>query len=390
MPMSPSHRRAWAEIDLNAVRNNVQVLRSMLGHKTQLLAVVKADAYGHGAVQTAEVALEAGACWLGVATVTEAVELRDAGILAPILLLCAPAPDEVEELVAGNITPMIGDDHSLQLLVREADRQGIARENLAIHLEIDTGIGRAGVLPSHAVAYWQEAQRLGVKITGLANHFPDADGDDLELTLRQKEEFHRVRCDLESHGAQFDWVHLSNSAATLRLDHEHENLVRPGRLLYGILPPNSERHYSGRHSVPLLQPALTLKATIAVIRELPAGHSISYACTHHLTRPSRVATVLIGYGDGYPRSLSNIGTMLVHGKHAPIIGRICMDQSILDVTDIPEAQPGDFATCIGQEGQERILAVEIAQRIGTTEHAITTRLTGRIPRLFPESRPLGS
>ncbi len=384
MPMSPSHRRAWAEIDLNAIRHNVKVLREMLEPKAQVLAVVKADAYGHGAVQTACVAIEAGATWLGVATVTEGVELRDAGILAPILLLCAPAPDEIEEVVSSHITPMIGDRHTLQLLVREADRQQVPRSAIEVHLEVDTGIGRAGVLPSDAFAYWQEAQSLGVKVAGLANHFPDADGDDLELTLRQQEEFHQVRAELESRGARFDWVHLSNSAATLRLDHEGENLVRPGRLLYGILPPNSERHHSGKHTLPPLQPALTLKATIAVIRELPTGHSISYGCTHHLTRPSRVATVLIGYGDGYPRSLSNIGTMLLHGKHAPIIGRICMDQSILDVTDIPEAQPGDVAICIGQDGTERILAVEIAQRIGTTEHAITTRLTGRIPRLFPE------
>jgi alanine racemase len=356
----------------------------MLEPQAQLLAVVKADAYGHGAVQTARVALEAGASWLGVATVTEGLELRDAGVSAPILLLCAPAPGEVEEMIEGRLTPMVGDRHSLHLIAQAADSVGIARAEVPLHLELDLGIGRAGVLPDQAEVFLCEAKALGIPVVGLTSHFPDADGDELELTLHQQALFHQVRRRLEAGGVRFAWTHTSNSAATLRLDHEGENLVRPGRLLYGILPPNSERHYTGRHSNPPLHPALTLKAHIAVIRELPEGHSISYGCTYRLTRPSRVATVLIGYGDGYPRSLSNIGTMLLHGKHAPIIGRICMDQSILDVTDIPEAQAGDTVTCIGQDGEERILAVEIAQRIGTTEHAITTRLTGRIPRVFPD------
>ena len=382
MPMSPSPRRAWAEIDLSAIAQNVRHLQTHIKAKTQILAVVKADAYGHGAVEVSQTALNAGAAWLGVAAVAEGVQLREAGITAPILLLCNPAPDEFEEVLQFRFTPMIGDLPTLHTFVREAERLNIPRNELPVHIEVDTGMGRAGVLPHDAPALYHEMQMLGVTANGLAMHFPDADADDLTSTFHQQKLFHQTRAALEQQGAKFAWVHLSNSAATLRLDHAGENLVRPGRLLYGILPPNADKHPNGKIVLPPLEPALTLKARIAVIRDLPQGHPLSYGSTYHLKRPSRIATVLIGYGDGYPRSLSNIWTMLLHGKHTPVVGRICMDQSLLDVTDIPDAKPGDSVTCIGEEGGERILAVEIAQRIGTTEHAITTRLTGRVARII--------
>ncbi len=382
MPMSPSSRRAWAEIDLSVIAQNVRSLQTHLQAPTQILAVVKADAYGHGAIEVSQTALEAGATWLGVATVAEGVQLREAHINAPTLLLCNPAPDEFEAVLHYRLTPMIGDFLTLQTFVQEADRLSTPRNTLPVHIEVDTGMGRAGVLPQDAPLLYHEMVRLGVRVDGLAMHFPDADGNDLTSTFQQQARFHETRDTLEAQGAKFDWVHLSNSAATLRLNHSGENLVRPGRLLYGILPPNADKHPSGRIVLPPLKPALTLKARIAVIRDLPKGHPLSYGSTYHLKRPSRIATVLIGYGDGYPRSLSNIGTMLLHGKHAPIVGRICMDQSLIDVTDIPNAAPGDTVTLIGEEGGERILAVEIAQRIGTTEHAITTRLTGRVARII--------
>lgn len=382
MPMSPSPRRAWAEIDLSAIAHNVHSLQNHIKAETQILAVVKADAYGHGAVEVSQTALNAGATWLGVAAVAEGVQLREAGIAAPTLLLCNPAPDEFEEVLHHRFTPMIGDSPTLRTFAEEADRLGMQRNELPVHIEVDAGMGRAGVLPQDAPALYREMQTLGVDVNGLAMHFPDADADDLTATLQQQRLFHATRAELETLGAKFDWIHLSNSAATLRLDHAGENLVRPGRLLYGILPPNADKRPDGSITLPPLKPALTLKTRIAVIRDLPKGHTLSYGSTYRLKRPSRIATVLIGYGDGYPRSLSNIWTMLLHGKRAPIVGRICMDQSLLDVTDIPEAKPGDSVVCIGEEGGERILAVEIAQRIGTTEHAITTRLTGRVARII--------
>ncbi len=370
--------RAWAEIDLDAVQSNVRGIRALLGQERNLLAVVKANAYGHGILQTSKAAIVAGAKWLGVATAAEGRYLRDAGVVAPIALICAPCPMEAEAILGNNLVPAIGDRFILQALAQAASRLRIPRSAASIHLEIDTGCGRSGFMPEEAVEAWRFAMEQGLKINGLATHFADADGSEEDFTLEQWRKFARTRRQLESAGASFDWIHAGNSAATLRIPTLDCNLVRPGLLIYGISPP-----LPGSSPLALkLRPALSLKARVATVRNLPAGHNISYGLTCALARQSRVATVLIGYGDGYQRRLSNQGEMLVRGRRVPILGRVCMDQTMVDVTDLPEVFPGEIATCIGEDGQEKITVEEIARKIGTTDHEITTTLTSRLPRVY--------
>ncbi|HZT43126.1 MAG TPA: alanine racemase [Chthonomonadaceae bacterium] len=387
-----TQRRAWARVDLDAVRANVAALRAFLGPAVRLMAVVKADAYGHGLVPVARAALEAGAAWLGAATVAEGVALREAGLAAPIALLCAPLPDEAEAALTWQLTVMAGDSDTLQALSRAIARLRALPETPAVHLEVDTGMGRSGILPDQALDLWRATSAAGLRVTGLTTHFADADGADLEFTAAQQSAFDRVRTALEQAGARFEIIHLPNSAATLRFGAAGGNLVRPGLLLYGILPPIPNltapaASAANSPSLPALQPVLTLAARVATVRTLPAGHPISYGVTHRLARPSRVATVLIGYGDGYPRRLSNRGAMLLRGKRAPILGRVCMDQTVIDVTDIPGVEPGEEAVCIGSQGDDRISIEEIAAVIDTTEHEISTCLTPRVARIFSGAEP---
>jgi len=372
---SDPQARAWVEIDLGAIRANMAQLRALPRlQNSAVMAMVKADAYGHGLIPVAQAAMEAGADWLGVATVAEGFALRQAGILGPIMLLCAPAPGEIETLLRLGLVASIGDVVTQEALIQAARRLDLSTPP-AVHLEIDTGIGRAGVLPEEALSFWQELVAAGLRVTGLMTHFSDADGD-AERTLAQKCLFQQVRSVLEQAGARFEQVHMSNSAGALRLGAADSTLFRPGLLLYGIqpslpgIPPLS------------LQPVMAVKARVGTVRSLPPGHPISYGATHHLTRPSRVATVLLGYGDGYPRRLSNCGSVLLRGRRAPILGRVCMDQTVVDVTDIPGVEAGEVAVCIGRQGQARIRVEEIAAHIETTEHEITTCFTARLPRVF--------
>ena len=372
--------RAWIEVDLNAIRANVGAVQTWIGPASRVMAVVKADAYGHGMVSVAQAAVAAGAGWLGVATVDEGITLRQAGVTAPICLICPCALDEISLLVEHRLTPMIGDTQTLDALAEAAAKatmqSGKSTAGMEIHLDVDTGIGRAGTPPSNAAALWQRAVRAGFRVTGVATHFFDADNSDEAHTHLQETAFAQTLATLRDAGARFDWIHADNSPATLRRACPSANLVRPGLLLYGISPFITDREK------PLFQPALALKARIATVRELPAGHPISYGATVRLMRPSRVATALIGYGDGYPRRLSNAGHMLVRGQRAPILGRVCMDQTVLDVTDMPDVQAGDVAVCIGAQGAKRISVEEIAAEIDTTSHEITTCLTARLPRVY--------
>lgn len=367
--------RAWVEVDLGAIRANLAQLRALPSlQKSAAMAVVKADAYGHGLVPVARAAVETGADWLGVATVAEGVALREAGLQGPILLLCAPAPGEAATLLRFGLIASVGDTATLEALTQAARTLNL-KTPPAVHLEIDTGMGRAGVLPAEALTFLRETVAAGLRVTGLMTHFSDADGDE-EFTLAQQRAFRAVRSALEQAGAQFEQVHLNNSAGALRLGAGDSTLFRAGLLLYGIQP-------SLPGVAPLaLHPAMTVKARLGTVRSLPEGHPISYGSTHRLTRPSRVATVLIGYGDGYPRRLSNCGEMLLRGRRVPILGRVCMDQTVIDVTDLPGVEAGEAAVCLGAQGAERITVEELAALLETTEHEITTCFTARLPRVF--------
>ncbi len=387
-----STSRAWVEVDIDALEANCRALCAHLSPYRALMAVVKADAYGHGILPVARAVIQSGARWLGVATVSEGADLRLAGISVPIALLCNTAPGEAVSVVEHGITPMVGDQESVAALTSVVPRSGFE-----VHLDIDTGIGRSGVQPQAAVALWRECRRAGLRVTGVCTHFADADGVTPDLSTRQSRRFTEARGLLAAAGARFDWVHATNSASTLRAASNDCNLVRPGLLLYGLLPtlPTWNGASNGDPTIPepwatgqedslarLVRPIATVKARVGAVRELPSGHTISYGATVTLRRPSRVATILIGYGDGYPRRLSNRGEVILRGKRAPILGRVCMDQTVVDVTDIPEVAPGDVAVCIGSDGRETIAAETLARCIGATEHEITTCLNCRLPRVY--------
>ena len=417
--------RAHLEIDLNNLYHNARNVTAWIGPAAHLMAVVKADAYGHGLLPVAQTALAAGARWLGVATVAEGIALREAGLSASICLLCPFAPDEANAVLEFGLTPQVGDAQLLEALCLASSRQRSSTnfnpkfnsdfisktktqlqrsKQPEVHLDIDTGIGRSGIQPANAVALWRQAVAAGFHASGVSTHFADADNLDSSLNIIQENDFAALLSELQQAGARFDWIHTNNSPATLRRFTPAGNLVRPGLLLYGISPlPWHDKDENNAASIPAdqplsdlsglpfssnpsglpdLSPVLTLKATVATVRALPCGHPISYGATVHLARPSRVATVLIGYGDGYPRRLSNNGEMLIRGQRVPILGRVCMDQTVVDVTDVPDVFAGDEAVCIGVQGNEHITVEEIAFRIETTPHEITTCLTARLPRIY--------
>ena len=364
--------RAWAEIDLYAIESNVRILKQWVT-PAKMMSVVKANGYGHGLVPTAKACVAGGANMLGIAAVEEGIALRQAGMTLPIVLICPVCPQDADAVLGYDLIANVGELSLLHALVEAGNKQN---KRPAIYLEIDSGMGRSGVCSNHAEALWLEMLDTNVIVIGLSTHFADADNPDTSYSEKQRNNFEMAQFHLEALGQNCGEVSIAASHGMLRFGAAGGTVVRPGLLLYGIMPHGYDHAPKG------LRPALTLKARIATIRELPAGHNISYGLTHTLRRNSRVATVLIGYADGYPRRLSNNGSMLVHGEYAPILGRISMDQTVIDVTDIPEASAGDEAVCIGTQGSEAITVSEIARQIGSIEHEVLTAFSPRVHRVY--------
>ncbi len=368
----PSTHRAWVEVDLGAIRRNVQAIRRLLRPSTQLMSVVKADGYGHGAVAVARTALSAGASWLAVATVEEGLQLRKAGVEAPILLFGPTICKEEIEVIA---------EYRMQPTVCSLDQARRFSEAglgpIQIHLKVDTGMSRLGVA-------WQEAQDLlnalrllpNVTVSSFYSHLATADAADPVTTAQQFERFAKLVEALEAQGARPPLVHLANSAATLALPETHFDLVRIGLAQYGLYPA------SHLQEVVALHPALSVKARIIFIKTVPSGTGVSYGHTFRTGRPTRLATVSIGYGDGIPRALSNRIDFLVRGRRARQVGTITMDQCLIDVTDVPETFEGDITTLLGQDGDERISVADWSERLGTIPYEILTVLSPRLPRVF--------
>jgi alanine racemase len=370
--------RVVAEIDLGAIRNNVSEICGFVGPRVAVMPVVKADAYGHGALEVARVALESGADWLGVATVEEGVALRK---VLPSVNIAVFAPinyDDAETVVLNRLTTFLSDMEGAQALSRAGQK---LRGGARVHLEVDTGMGRSGALPDMAIRITKQVARMpSILICGLTTHFPSAE-DGPDFTMMQLSQFLKTAEAVKETDTQLQHIHCANSAALLRYPGARMNMVRPGLLIYGIVPTVPESTL-----LPALRPALTLKTHVALVRALPEGHTISYGRTHILRRPSLVATLPVGYGDGYPRALGNFGEVLINGQRAPIIGRICMDVTMVDVTEIPNVEQGTEVVLIGAQGEDRITVEELARSIQTTEHDITTRLTARVPRIFKTSK----
>lgn len=368
-----------AQIDLSALAYNVALTRQCLPAHCQILAVVKADAYGHGAVMVSHTLTEVGITRLGVATVEEGVTLREAGIRAPIVVMGALFPGQLPDLIAYGLTPVVYDPATVGELARAARSQP---EPYAVHIKVDTGMGRLGLTLENVLTVIQSPPFKGpLRLEGLMTHLADADSDDEAYTTEQLTRFRSVLRQLETAGISIPLVHAANSAAILCYPAAHFSMVRPGIMLYGY---HTARRFG---TAPLLKPVLSLHTKLVQIRNVAPGQSVSYNRSYIASRPSRIAVLPIGYADGYSRSLSNKSVVLIRGRRANLVGRVCMDMAMVDVTEIPDARPGDEATLIGQQGAERISATDLAAWSGTIPYEVLCAIGPRVTRVYRHTPP---
>lgn len=377
MSLDAATRSVWSEIDLDALRANVAALRA-LAAPAEFLAVVKANAYGHGAVPVARAALEAGAAWLGIARVEEGVQLRDAGIDAPVMLLSEPAPAAVPDVVAHDITPVVYTEAGIDALAKGVVEAGRTRP-LPVHLKVDTGMHRVGCAPGDAVALARlAAARDELELAGVCTHLAVADEPDDPYTPEQLDRFESVLAALDAVGLLPPVVHAANSAGMLVHARARHTLVRVGIAMYGLAPAPSLQG----HDDIVLRPVMSLRARVTMVKELPAGARVSYGLRYELDRPSRIATVPAGYADGVPRNLGlQGGEVLIGGHRLPIAGVVTMDQLLVDVGDAA-VETGDEVVLIGRQGDEEITATEWAQHLGTIDYEIVTGIGARVPRTY--------
>lgn len=367
-------RPVWAEIDLSAIQDNLKSIRSLLPEKTMLMAVVKSNAYGHGLIPVAKTAVEAGADRLGVASIEEAVELRTANLKVPIQILSEPPPDASDDIIKHELIPTV---YSLDLpkaLSVAARKNGVTAK---VHLKVDTGMHRVGVSPEQSVELYKIISKLeGISVEGIFTHFACADEPADPYTKKQLRAF----LELKEALPQIPIWHAANSAGALFFPETHLDMVRIGIAMYGLQP-------SAKKIVSRLLPALSLKTKIAFMQRLQAGQGVSYGLTFRAQHPTKIAMLPIGYGDGFNRLLSNQGMVLIAGQRVNIIGRVCMDQSIVDLDGV-EATLGSEAVLIGSQGSEQITAEEMAAIIGTINYEIVCLINSRVPRVYKHSSPL--
>lgn len=369
----------WVEVDLDAIAANIRAIRAHVGPATAVMAVVKANAYGHGMLPVALAALHGGAERLAVARVEEGLQLRAAGISVPVLVLGYTPPGMAAAAVQAGLTLTVTEPAVVQAVAEAAEHQGVTAR---VHVKLDTGMGRFGLLPEEAVGFLQSvAEASGLLLEGVFTHFAAADALDKTYTQGQFAVFQEVLALAEKAGLAIPLRHVANSAATLDLPAMHLDAVRPGIAIYGL-------HPSAENRPPFaLRPALALKSRVARVRTLPPGASISYGRTYITPRALPVALVPLGYGDGFPRLLSNRGAVLINGRHCPIVGRVCMDQFVVDISSADSVQVGDEVVVIGAQDEARITAEEVAYQAQTINYEITTGLTGRPPRCYRTADP---
>ncbi|MDR3676890.1 MAG: alanine racemase [Acidobacteriota bacterium] len=381
MNLSPDKllRPTWVEISLSKLRRNFNRIRDLAGAR-KVMAVIKADAYGHGAVPVAKCLAECGVDWFGVATVEEALELRAAGIEQPVLLLGGLYMSDPAHLIEYRLTPSISSTMRLDTYTECARRYG---KPIEFHLKIDSGLGRLGLPRDRVAAFVDHYRELkGLQLTGLFTHLASAEDMVASQTDEQGERFTQALAQLRGLQVEPEWLHVSNSAALLSGRKFPENLVRIGALLYGycmplIVPPGQELP-----KVPEFEPVLSFKSRIVYMKDVPSGTPLGYSAAFYTRRTSRIATVPVGYADGLSHALSNRGYAIVRGRRARIVGSISMDLSLLDVTDIAGTNIGDEVILMGQEGQCSINALEIAQLLGTVPYEILCSIGKRVPRIY--------
>ncbi|MEO8292891.1 MAG: alanine racemase [Actinomycetota bacterium] len=360
------HRPTFVRVDLAAIRHNAAVLTPP---GVRLMAVVKADAYGHGDTEVARAALDGGASWLGVALVEEGLGLRAAGIDAPILVLSEFPPGSETEALAGALTPSL---YSTEGLARLA---ATATVGTAVHVKIDTGMHRVGVFPPEATAaFADEVAAAGLRIEGLWTHFARSEEDEI-TTREQLTLFHRAIDEVKAAGHVPDLLHAANSGAVILHPESHLDLVRPGIALVGVQPAPGVGASLG------LRPALSWYSAVSFARRLPAGEALSYGHRYSLARDANVATVPVGYADGYPRALSSAADVLIRGRRCRVAGNVTMDQLLVDCGDLA-VSAGDEVVLLGEQGAQAITAEELAGAAGTVGYEIVARIGRRVPREY--------
>ena len=367
-----------ATIDLAALAHNLMQVRARLSRDCSPMAVVKANAYGHGAVEISRALVQSHVTRLAVASVQEGVALREAGITAEIIVLVDLFDAHIQELVAHRLTPVITEQRLLPTLAKAA---AASNRPMAIHIKVDTGMGRLGLSPSELATLFNAfSEWKSLRIEGFMTHLADSDGNDSSHTEHQLKSFRGLLEQVEQRGITIPLVHVANSAAIVRYPQSHFSLVRPGIMLYG--------YHTLPETVPCpeLQPVLSLRTTVMQVRTIKPGETVSYNRTFVAKRPSTIAVLPVGYADGYSRRLSNKGFVLIEGKRAPIVGLICMDMTMVDVTDIPSVHVGDSVTLIGRQGQEAIWADEVAGWAGTIPYETLCAIGPRIPRVYSQSK----
>ena len=371
-------RPVWAEIDLTAITHNTGILKGLISPDTLLMAVVKANGYGHGAGRVAEAALAAGADCLGVATVEEAGQLSQAGVDAPIHILSeAPVNPADSAIIAANgFIATVCRRETADALSQAAEDAG---REVVVHVKIDTGMNRLGLKgdPAAVAEFFKHLEHLpGIKTEGIFTHFAKADDPDSDFSRLQLNRFLEITEELAKQGLCPKIKHAANSAAIIDFPESHLDMARAGIAIYGLNPSPA---FAGRADI---RPALSLKARISFVKDVPAGEGISYGLTYTTQRESRIATLPLGYADGYSRLLSNKTDVLVNGRKARNVGTICMDQLMVDVTGLEGVETGTEAVLIGLDGGESITADEIAARLGTINYEVVCMINARVPRVY--------
>jgi alanine racemase len=365
-------RPTWIEVDKNAIAQNTRRIKELVGKEVAVMAIVKANAYGHGALAVSSTALLNGATHLGVATVNEAIELRDAGINAPILCLGYTPPWAVRQAIRYDLSLTLYDLE----VARSFDR--VAREmnaTLRTHVKIDTGMARLGLMPEQVIPFFRGLSNLrNLQTEGLYTHFSSADSD-AEYTHRQLKIFLDLYKLLRAAGFSFKYVHTANTAAVMSLSESRFNMVRVGIGMYGIDP-------GGEVRLPAeFRPAMAWKTSIAQVKTLPPGSFVGYGNTYRTRGNERIAVIPVGYADGFRRAPQHWSDVLVNGVRTPIVGRVSMDMSTINVTNVPEVAIGDEVVLIGSQGGETISASEVAEKLGTSAYEVVSTILARVPRV---------
>lgn len=373
---SSKYYRASANINLDAICSNINNIRKLLHSETKLMVILKADGYGHGAVPIAKALSDMDVDCFGIAILEEGIELRKAGIDKPLLVLGYTPIGQYNKLVEYDITQTIFQYSAAKELSEEALKQG---KTAKVHIKIDTGMTRIGFFDNTSSV--EEIKKIselkGIDIEGIFSHFACADEEDKASANKQLERFLEFTRALEAEGIKIPVKHMSNSAGIIDIPEAQLDMVRSGIATYGLYP-------SGEVNQKLLglMPAMEIKSHVSYVKEVESGVGVSYGSTYVTEKKTKIATIPVGYGDGYPRQLSSKGRVLIHGKSAPIIGRVCMDQFMVDVTDIPEVNQGDAATLIGRDGEEFISVEEVADMSYSFNYEFICNVGKRIPRIY--------